>query len=178
MIVFHMRALLKKLQSCDFYKEKKKSFIVSESNFCGHRHHLGQNNSCHILTAFIHTDPKPIPKQLCALHLLNGPQKNRLCFVSVLQHLFQMCFLWKDVDFFWNVTVSLFVVFSADFPALVVKASGLAAGKGVIVAKDQDEACQAVMDIMKVPDIFLCDHWSWAMGRRSEKKSTCPMLEE
>lgn len=32
----------------------------------------------------------------------------------------------------------------------MVKASGLAAGKGVIVAGDEDEACQAVMDIMKV----------------------------
>ena len=45
-------------------------------------------------------------------------------------------------------------VHRASFPALVVKASGLAAGKGVIVAANQDEACAAVMDIMKVLECF------------------------
>ena len=48
----------------------------------------------------------------------------------------------------------LLCVRRASFPALVVKASGLAAGKGVIVAANQDEACAAVMDIMKVLECF------------------------
>lgn len=45
----------------------------------------------------------------------------------------------------------LFVIdfdFSAPYEALVVKASGLAAGKGVIVANTRDEACEAVDEIL------------------------------
>ncbi|XP_027490133.1 trifunctional purine biosynthetic protein adenosine-3 [Corapipo altera] len=38
---------------------------------------------------------------------------------------------------------------SANFPALVVKASGLAAGKGVIVASTKAEACKAVTEMMQ-----------------------------
>ncbi|KAK0056769.1 trifunctional purine biosynthetic protein adenosine-3 [Biomphalaria pfeifferi] len=39
-------------------------------------------------------------------------------------------------------------IVEADFAALVVKASGLAAGKGVVVAADKKEACEAVKEMM------------------------------
>ena len=40
---------------------------------------------------------------------------------------------------------------SADYQALVVKASGLAAGKGVVVAADVDEAFRAVDELSALP---------------------------
>lgn len=43
-----------------------------------------------------------------------------------------------------------FYLYSADYPALVVKASGLAAGKGVFVAQSREEACQAARDMLNV----------------------------
>lgn len=41
-----------------------------------------------------------------------------------------------------------FVCTRADYPALVVKASGLAAGKGVVVASNKQEACLALDAIL------------------------------
>lgn len=72
---------------------KKKSLALNESRFSGHVKHLGQNNSCHILTAFIHTDRKPIPQQQRALQMLNGAQKKP--FYAPYQHLFSVC-LWRQ----------------------------------------------------------------------------------
>lgn len=48
---------------------------------------------------------------------------------------------WKA---FTNAKEAKDFINSAPFPALVVKASGLAAGKGVVVAADKKEACDAV----------------------------------
>lgn len=52
---------------------------------------------------------------------------------------------WKG---FVNAEEAKKFVKSAPFPALVIKASGLAAGKGVIVAKDKEEACKAIDEIL------------------------------
>ncbi|XP_013393591.1 trifunctional purine biosynthetic protein adenosine-3 [Lingula anatina] len=53
---------------------------------------------------------------------------------------------WKS---FTNAQEACDHIKSAPYPALVVKASGLAAGKGVIVASNQQEACEAVDIILK-----------------------------
>ncbi|KAM8975640.1 trifunctional purine biosynthetic protein adenosine-3 isoform 2-T2 [Pelodytes ibericus] len=52
---------------------------------------------------------------------------------------------WKS---FTSAAEACRFILSADFPALVVKASGLAAGKGVIVATNKEEACKAVHEIL------------------------------
>ncbi|XP_050545152.1 trifunctional purine biosynthetic protein adenosine-3 [Daktulosphaira vitifoliae] len=52
---------------------------------------------------------------------------------------------WKS---FTDVKQATEYVYSADFPALVVKASGLAAGKGVVVASNKQEACLALDAIL------------------------------
>jgi phosphoribosylamine--glycine ligase/phosphoribosylglycinamide formyltransferase/phosphoribosylformylglycinamidine cyclo-ligase len=67
---------------------------------------------------------------------------------------------------------------SASFPALVVKASGLAAGKGVVVASSQSEACKAV-------DSILTDHKFGTAGNtvvieellEGEEVSVCAPLD-
>ncbi|KAH8400611.1 hypothetical protein KR222_008374 [Zaprionus bogoriensis] len=50
---------------------------------------------------------------------------------------------------FTDVSKAKKFIRSAPYPALVVKAAGWAAGKGVIVAANADEACQAVEDILE-----------------------------
>ncbi|KAK4873867.1 hypothetical protein RN001_013227 [Aquatica leii] len=61
---------------------------------------------------------------------------------------------WKS---FTNAEDAKAFIQNADFPALVVKASGLAAGKGVVVAESKDEACGAV-------DMILTDKKFGAAG--------------
>jgi phosphoribosylamine--glycine ligase/phosphoribosylglycinamide formyltransferase/phosphoribosylformylglycinamidine cyclo-ligase len=69
-------------------------------------------------------------------------------------------------------------LFSASFPALVVKASGLAAGKGVVVASSQSEACKAV-------DSILTDHKFGTAGNtvvveellEGEEVSVCDLFD-
>lgn len=52
------------------------------------------------------------------------------------------------VDFIIIFVIDFPWLFSATYDALVVKASGLAAGKGVIVANSREEACAAVDEIL------------------------------
>ena len=47
-----------------------------------------------------------------------------------------------------EIKICFFIYFSAPYKALVVKAAGLAAGKGVVVAANPNEACLAVDEIL------------------------------
>lgn len=49
---------------------------------------------------------------------------------------------------FTDAALAKHFINTAPYPALVVKASGLAAGKGVVVAATKEEACQAVDEIL------------------------------
>ncbi|XP_057321588.1 trifunctional purine biosynthetic protein adenosine-3-like [Microplitis mediator] len=49
---------------------------------------------------------------------------------------------------FTSATEAKAFVKSAPFRALVIKATGLAAGKGVVVAADEDEACKAIDEML------------------------------
>ena len=58
---------------------------------------------------------------------------------------------------------------AADYEALVVKASGLAAGKGVVVADDKEQAVKAARDMLQVCFNYGCmgqgGGGKWAQGK-------------
>ena len=65
-----------------------------------------------------------------------------MSFVSAFAHTFVL------ISFIDLIDICEISIFSVDYSALVVKASGLAAGKGVVVATSREEACQAARSML------------------------------
>lgn len=98
--------------------------------------------SCHLSYFRVMYIKLSIYSSFWLLHDFVGTQKHWNLFVLTSLSILPSLKCCSDFPYF--------SLCSADYPALVVKASGLAAGKGVVVAQSKEEACQAARDMLNV----------------------------